>query len=638
MADGSRHDALLNPGLSKGEFVALLYKTVFGRNPDPVGLAYNIAALNTISRESMIQSFLTSPEYKAKAPTNDAFIKNLYIDLLGREADLSGLSFWLGQLDAGASRDFVAANFVQSLEFGATNTSLISINGLLYLGKDSLGQVFKMGQFIDNNPLNKIVVMDMPDGYVKFYSNVEFIDPTLPTFVYSNGWTGSGKLSDQKAAAAFNTFLDKYGSQANIISVDWESLAKKQPGEIIEPTLVSTVLTQVGETVADALIRTGVNIGKTTLIGLSLGAHVMAAAAREIVQDTGEKIAELVAIDPAAGAPGFPAYDLDARNGINRGKEDGPLALTNSLAYKTTSFVVMDQDSWTQDLFSEDIASQAADTTLAGTANNAYLVAYTPLDPDLSSPKNIAGSISNYHVGVLPAYLDLVAKSNLDPAAVVPVRYQYESDGTISPSGPFSGIIATNQPWLGNAGSGIKFPRTIAWVDNVENPTLYGTSSNDVLFLTKFDRPVDVGITFEGASGNDLIGGYGKIDKYAGGAGVDTFFLGYIKDNKNIYPYLDRGVFNRSGVKEYAVIVDYNLKEDNINFIWEKSAVSFTDGGSFNNGSLFKKYGSGIVASVGGDAVAYIVGATSDNITDSIDSGGINFSKFTNIDQLLLWS
>lgn len=633
MADGSRHDALLNPGLSKGEFVALLYKTVFERDPDPEGLASNVAALDSISRESLIQSFLTSSEYKAKAPTNDAFVKNLYIDLLGRDADLGGLSFWLGQLDTGVSRGFVAANFVQSLEFGATNTSQISINGLVYSGKDSLGQVFKMGQFIDNNPLKNIVVKDIPDGYVKFYSNKEFIDPNLPTYVYSNGWTGSGKLSDQKAAAAFNTFLNKYGSNANIISVDWELLAKKQPGETIEPTLVSTVLTQVGETVADALERTGVNIGKTTLIGLSLGAHVMSAAAKEIVQDTGEKIAELVAIDPAAGGPGLPAYDLDARNGVNRGKEDGPIALTDALAHKTTSYVVMDQSNWMQNISGEDIASSAADTVLAGTADNAYLVAYTPLNPDLV---NIAGTISNYHVGVLPAYLDLVSKNNLDPKAVVPVQNHYDADGTIDQSGAFSGIIATNQPWLGSANTGIKFPKTIAWVDNVENPTLYGTSSNDVLFLTQFDNPVKNGITFLGGAGNDLIGGYGKIDTYIGGAGSDIFFLGFTKDSKNVLPYMENGLFNKE-LLEYAVIKDFNGKEDTINFGWAKSDITFTDSDKSAE-ALKKLYGPGIVAEVNGDAVAYIVGATVQDISNSIETGHINFSKFTNIDQLLLWS
>jgi serralysin len=661
MADASAHIPLLNPNLSNGEFVANLYNVAFQRAPDSTGRDYQLNLLNKgVARETIISNVLVSSEYDLKAPTNTDFINNLYHDLLGRDADAGGLTFWTKQLSTGASRDFVIRAFVDSSEFSSENRHAVSIDGLTYTGKDGFNLPFKMAVLKDGAKASaisfdasKLVVKDIADGRVTFNSNVDYIDPSKPTFVYTHGWTDNGK-TDNSADASFkskliyNTFIQKYGSNANVIIVDWQNLAANRDSTqgSKEPTYESTITKQVGEVVADALIRTGVDLNKTTLIGHSLGSFVMGAAANQIFSSTGTKVGELVALDTAAGNPFFPEYDIDARNGINRGAKDSPYDFTTSIAQKTTSFTVMDSDGWVV----SDSSSQASNSTRAATAQNAYLVGYVPqVDPNLAG-KNGPAEVSNYHNGVVSAYADLVSKGNLDASAIITKSVAYESDGDIDLSGKFDGIIATNQPWIGNAsdpvaGTGTSFrpAATIGWVYNdASNPQLYGTSSNDTLFFSRFYNSVR-GVQIFGGAGNDLIGGDGNIDRYTGGAGADTFYFSYLKNAKSVNTYLDG---ESSSGDMHAVLMDFNAKEDFIQLGQKSDQVKYELASKFSNGIFnkdFDKNGSdGVViystAAGKNDVFAYVLDATVAQIDDAVANGHIIFNKTVNLDQLLFLS
>ncbi|CAN5830162.1 hypothetical protein BH23PLA1_BH23PLA1_30550 [soil metagenome] len=47
---------------------------------------------------------------------DEAFIRALYRDVLGREADVEGLNTWIEQIESGANREFVASGFLESVE------------------------------------------------------------------------------------------------------------------------------------------------------------------------------------------------------------------------------------------------------------------------------------------------------------------------------------------------------------------------------------------------------------------------------------------------------------------------------------------------------------------------------------------
>lgn len=97
-----------------------LYQTIFERNPDFAGLKFWHDALDT--RASLTQvaaSFLASEEFSTQTgPQSTAdFVAMLYYDILGRNADASGVEFWTAQIDEQhASRADVLLGVLQSNE------------------------------------------------------------------------------------------------------------------------------------------------------------------------------------------------------------------------------------------------------------------------------------------------------------------------------------------------------------------------------------------------------------------------------------------------------------------------------------------------------------------------------------------
>ena len=99
-----------------------LYNASFKRLPDPDGLKYWIdnfsSGRNTI--RVVASSFLESAEFKQRYGedvSDSTFVNTLYKNVLGRDADASGLNYWLGQLSSGAETRYEALlGFAESSE------------------------------------------------------------------------------------------------------------------------------------------------------------------------------------------------------------------------------------------------------------------------------------------------------------------------------------------------------------------------------------------------------------------------------------------------------------------------------------------------------------------------------------------
>jgi hypothetical protein len=90
-----------------------------GRAPDAGGLAYWTSQLQggTLTDEGLDAEVISSSEYFMRAGgTNELWVAALYQDLLGRQADAQGESYWVGQLQAGTSRTEVSNGFANSSE------------------------------------------------------------------------------------------------------------------------------------------------------------------------------------------------------------------------------------------------------------------------------------------------------------------------------------------------------------------------------------------------------------------------------------------------------------------------------------------------------------------------------------------
>jgi peptidoglycan/xylan/chitin deacetylase (PgdA/CDA1 family) len=101
------------------EFVTRFYNLCLDRQPDADGL--NTWVNNLLARKitgaQVAEGFIFSAEFTAKNTDNGEFLTILYRAFFNREPDGGGFDKWLSLLNAGNSRQFVLAGFVNSDEF-----------------------------------------------------------------------------------------------------------------------------------------------------------------------------------------------------------------------------------------------------------------------------------------------------------------------------------------------------------------------------------------------------------------------------------------------------------------------------------------------------------------------------------------
>jgi len=98
-----------------------LYQAAFGRVPDVAGLGYWKDGLEKhgLTLSQVATAFLNSPESRTRygVDSDDAtFIQRLYKNVLNRQPDAGGNSYWLGALKGGGGRIDVLLSFVDSAE------------------------------------------------------------------------------------------------------------------------------------------------------------------------------------------------------------------------------------------------------------------------------------------------------------------------------------------------------------------------------------------------------------------------------------------------------------------------------------------------------------------------------------------
>ncbi|MBW3049794.1 hypothetical protein DNJ72_06510 [Prochlorococcus marinus XMU1403] len=99
-----------------------LYNAAFARFPDSSGLNYWIEKFSSGENDerAVASSFLISTEFIARYGTQNStehYVNNLYKNVLGRDADLSGLLYWTEQINSGEETRYeVLLGFSESAE------------------------------------------------------------------------------------------------------------------------------------------------------------------------------------------------------------------------------------------------------------------------------------------------------------------------------------------------------------------------------------------------------------------------------------------------------------------------------------------------------------------------------------------
>lgn len=100
-------------------FVSRLYKNILGRDADASGLKAWSDVLKSGKEQGakVAQGFVDSQKMKNRNLSDDDYIRALYQTFLNREADAAGLAAWKNVLDSGLSRMHVFKGFAESQEF-----------------------------------------------------------------------------------------------------------------------------------------------------------------------------------------------------------------------------------------------------------------------------------------------------------------------------------------------------------------------------------------------------------------------------------------------------------------------------------------------------------------------------------------
>ncbi len=113
------------------------YRGLLSRLPDSSGFGFWVGQFRTAQCqgasavytqvEAISSAYANSPEYGARARSNSQYVGDLYNAFLRRGGDLSGVQFWIGQLDTGAkTREQVRQEFVASPEFSARVAAVVA--------------------------------------------------------------------------------------------------------------------------------------------------------------------------------------------------------------------------------------------------------------------------------------------------------------------------------------------------------------------------------------------------------------------------------------------------------------------------------------------------------------------------------
>ncbi len=122
------------PYLGNMGFVGRAYLATFGRPADAAGARFHLQRLQDgVSRQTVLADFMASPEFQDQYGhlNNWAFIQLVYRNVLGREGDQTGVTYWLGQMqNYGLSHVDFFYSFVESTEYIAQQDQAQQINVL----------------------------------------------------------------------------------------------------------------------------------------------------------------------------------------------------------------------------------------------------------------------------------------------------------------------------------------------------------------------------------------------------------------------------------------------------------------------------------------------------------------------------
>ncbi|CAH2076041.1 unnamed protein product, partial [Iphiclides podalirius] len=145
--------------------------------------------------------------------------------------------------------------------------------------------------------------LEMP---LPLLNNASCINPALDTVMYIHGFTGNVTTHD--SIAIITAYLSLASS--NVLYLDWaEEASDGNLGILLGYVRAVSNVKKVGNQLGASLLilaEAGLDLNKTHLVGLSLGAQVCGVAGKKASSDGVPKIARITGLDPAGPLYGEP--------------------------------------------------------------------------------------------------------------------------------------------------------------------------------------------------------------------------------------------------------------------------------------------------------------------------------------------
>jgi hypothetical protein len=527
-----------------------VYIALFGRPADPAGYKFYVEATNDGANLDAVGSLSSSPEYVARfeGMTDAEMVNQIFIDLFGREADPTGLLFYVDLLRSGAADlQDIAIRIID----GATGVDQDVVDNKVaaaQLFTDSLDTPAEIAAYSG---------ADAAAQGRQFLSTVTADDATVPTQVQVDGFIasiGAGEYFD--VTVALNTLATAQQAQADFLaSLDLDN-------DPATATTAAAVRANLSD--AEAALATDLADGSdNALAGELAGAKATLAAVQADIADV-DGLAEAIAAYEAAveaeaaaqAAAAEAAVALTGEVGRFRALNTGTLAIdpaTGAATYDGDALIVLNADGVLElatgvteatnpgvtALLSAVSAAQAA---AAAETTAEALVASTAAETVALDADSDGNDLSDLYDSLVAAR-DAVADAQGEVNERAELRADFaEAQDLLDQLEAIEAAIADAEAAFGPTGLNLAvevvdvlgetatagndlFLANDLDADDVFSITDFGTAGDDLIYFGQGFTFVELG---DEVVGRDGVGGLGVLEIFVQQQGADTVL--YIED------------------------------------------------------------------------------------------------------------
>jgi hypothetical protein len=215
--------------MTNADFLTSMYQNVLLRTPDTAGMSYYQGRLDQglATRAQVVETFLNSPEIQG-APTA---LAGVYQAVLGRQPDMSGLQFWAGIMNTGASLPQIAQQMATSAEFTQKYANLGSESALINqiyqnaLGRaaDPSGLAYWQSQLNTGSNIGSVATSIALSAEGKTHNNITMEKTLLWHAIIGNEPTAAQLSALPNATSALAVAMMQQQAATPIPSAFWEN-------------------------------------------------------------------------------------------------------------------------------------------------------------------------------------------------------------------------------------------------------------------------------------------------------------------------------------------------------------------------------------------------------------------------------